>query len=159
MDNSHLAAPIRNHLSATSRLAISSGLLQLHESHLDYGCGRGSDVERLIAAGYKSTGYDPYYFPNTAIAADVVTMSYVLNVIEDPQLRRSALLHAWSLTRKRLIVSANVRGSGIQEIDLGRRSDRGVWTKEYSYLELKAYIETVLAGLEQSSSPNKPQVG
>lgn len=155
MDNSHLAAPIRNHLSATSRLVINSGLLQLHESHLDYGCGRGSDVERLIAAGYKSTGYDPYYFPQTATAADVVTMGYVLNVIEDPQLRRSALLHAWSLTRKRPIVSANVRGSGIQEIDLGRISDRGVWTKEYSHLELKAYIETVLGVRAEKLSKDK----
>ncbi|NJL65494.1 MAG: hypothetical protein HC903_31580 [Methylacidiphilales bacterium] len=47
MNNSHLAAPHRNYLSATAKLILKLGLLTHHQTHLDYGCGRGGDVERL----------------------------------------------------------------------------------------------------------------
>lgn len=141
MNKSHLAAPIRHNLSATAKLVVTQGLLQLDESHLDYGCGRGGDVERLLAAGYKSTGYDPYYFKSAVLSADVVTMSYVLNVIQDPEERREALRQAWNLTKKRLIISANVRGSGIHQ---GEITTLGTFTKFYNHIELKAYIESTL---------------
>lgn len=141
-NKSYLAAPYRNYLSATAKAMLKYQLLSMDETHLDYGCGRGGDVERLSADGYKSTGYDPYYFPNAAIApVDVVTMSYVLNVIADPQERREALSHAWNLTKKRLIVSTNVRGCGIHE---GEYTRLGTFTKFYNHVELKAYIESTL---------------
>ena len=144
MNKSHLAAPIRHNLSATAKLVITQGLLKLDETHLDYGCGRGGDVERLLAAGYNSTGYDPYYFKCTIAPADVVTMSYVLNVIEDPEERRAALLHAWSLTKKHLIISANVRGSSSGGIHQGEITTLGTFTKFFNHIELKAYIESTL---------------
>ena len=145
LNKSHLAAPIRHNLSATAKLVITQGLLKLDETHLDYGCGRASDVERLQAAGYNSTGYDPYYFKCAiAPAADVVTMGYVLNVIQDPEERRAALRQAWSLTKKRLIVSANVRGNSSGGVDQGTITTLGTFTKFYNHIELKAYIESVL---------------
>ena len=55
------------------------GLLTKSETHLDYGCGYGKDVEELIDLGYQSTGYDPYYFPRCPEKADIVTLGYVLN--------------------------------------------------------------------------------
>ncbi|WP_026736157.1 DNA phosphorothioation-associated putative methyltransferase [Fischerella sp. PCC 9605] len=141
-DKSYLAAPTRKYLSATAKIMLKRQLLNIDETHLDYGCGKGGDVERLTAAGYKSTGYDPYYFPNSAIApADVVTMSYVLNVIADPLERREALRRAWSFTKKRLIVSANVRGAGNSPEQITKW---GTFAKYYSHVELKAYIESVL---------------
>lgn len=141
MNKSHLAAPYRKHLSATAKTMINRQLLSKAETHLDYGCGRGGDVEKLQTLGYFSTGYDPYYFPGTVKAADVVTMSYVLNVIPDPQERREALLNAWNLTKKRLIVSSNVRGGDINE---GYFTPLGTFKKSYSHIELKAYIQSVL---------------
>jgi hypothetical protein len=141
---SHLAAPYRHSLSALAQMLINRNLLALGETHLDYGCGRGGDVERLRSRGYDSRGYDPHYFPESTAPADVVTMNYVLNVIEDATERRDALLNAWSLTQRSLLVAANVRGSGVQSRHEGTVSSRGVWTKAYSHLELKAYLETVL---------------
>jgi hypothetical protein len=141
MNNSHLAAPYRNRLSATADTVLKTGLLSRTQTHLDYGCGRGGDVERLRELGYNCAGYDPYYFPGSVQSADVVTMSYVLNVIQDPLERREALLHAWSLTNKSLIVSANVRGSGIHA---GKFTPIGTFTKYYNHIELKAYIESTL---------------
>jgi hypothetical protein len=141
LNKSYLAAPIRHNLSATARLVVTQGLLKPDETHLDYGCGRGGDVERLRELGYNSTGYDPYYFPGIVSRSDVVTMGYVLNVIQDQSERREALLNAWSLTNKRLIVSANVRGSGIHQ---GEITPLGTFTKFYNHIELKAYIESSL---------------
>ncbi|BDA71574.1 hypothetical protein CAL7716_057400 [Calothrix sp. PCC 7716] len=141
MNNSHLSAPYRNHLSATAKLTIKLGLLQKEESHLDYGCGRGGDVERLQTMGYNSTGWDPHYFPGNKETADVVTMNYILNVIQDTSERRQALLTAWSLTKKRLIISANVRGAGLHE---GEVTSLGTFTKFFNHIELKAYIESTL---------------
>lgn len=41
-------------------------------------------------------GWDPYYFPDGAqIPSDAVLLTYVLNVIEDPEERRATLLRAW----------------------------------------------------------------
>ncbi|MEM7712874.1 MAG: methyltransferase domain-containing protein [Cyanobacteria bacterium P01_A01_bin.68] len=141
MNKSHLAAPHRKHFSATAKIMLNRQLLTKTETHLDYGCGRGSDVERLRSLGYSSTGYDPYYFPGVTKPADVVTMSYVLNVIANPQERREALLNAWKLTRKRLIVSSKVCGSGINS---GNFTSIGTFTKSYNFIELKAYIESTL---------------
>ncbi|MEM7579100.1 MAG: hypothetical protein AAF316_04475 [Cyanobacteria bacterium P01_A01_bin.80] len=140
-NKSYLAAPYRNHLSATAKTMLKQQLLSMEETHLDYGCGRGGDVERLRSLNYKSTGYDPYYFPNNPPTADIVTMSYVLNVIADPQERREALLNAWRLTNKRLIISSNVRGKGL---DPGNFTAIGTFSKSYNRIELKAYIESVL---------------
>jgi hypothetical protein len=42
------------------------------------------------------------------LPADVVNIGYVINVIEDTAERRQALLKAWSLTQKVLIVAAQV---------------------------------------------------
>lgn len=148
-NKSYLAAPYRKHLSATAKILLKQQLLSKEETHLDYGCGRGGDVERLRSPlwgacrtlDYQSVGYDPYYFPGVVEFADVVTMGYVLNVIQDPEERREALLNAWNLAKKRLIVSANVRGSGIHQ---GKTTPLGTFTKFYNYVELKAYIESVL---------------
>lgn len=140
-NKSHLAAPYRKHLSATAKATINHQFLSKAETHLDYGCGRGGDVERLRSLGYSSTGFDPYYFPGATKPADVVTMSYVLNVIADPIERREALLDAWKLANKRLIVSSNVRSSEVSE---GHFTPLGTFSKSYSHIELKAYIQSVL---------------
>ena len=74
----------------------------------DYGCGHGGDVQRLAQRGYTSSGWDPYYYPDAPrTAAEIVNLGYVINVIEDPTERCEALLQAWALTGKVLIVAAH----------------------------------------------------
>jgi len=54
---------------------------------LDYGCGRGFDVEYLKSLGYDAQGYDPYFskynHPEllTPDTYDVVLNFYVLNIV------------------------------------------------------------------------------
>ncbi|MBR8840803.1 MAG: DNA phosphorothioation-associated putative methyltransferase [Stigonema ocellatum SAG 48.90 = DSM 106950] len=142
-NNSHLAALHRKRLSSTARLILKRGLLSNDETFLDYGCGRGFDFQALESRGYNSVGYDPYYFPDTELKpADVVMFSYVLNVLQSPQERRESLLHAWSLTRKRIVIAAVVRGKAI--IDDGAFTKIGTFAKEWKHIELKAFIETNL---------------
>jgi len=60
---------------------------RLHGKIIDYGCGRGTDVEWLKARGYDVVGYDPYW-PEynrpellTDNTYDVVLCFYVLNIV------------------------------------------------------------------------------
>lgn len=74
-----------------------------------FGRGHGGDVARIAQQGYTSTGWDPYYLPDTPrTPADIVNLGYVINVIEDTGDRREALVKAWELTRKVLLVAAQV---------------------------------------------------
>jgi hypothetical protein len=57
------------------------------DSWLDFGCGKGTDVQYLNQLGFNATGYDPNHnqFSNPCVLAskyDVVSSIYVLNVIE-----------------------------------------------------------------------------
>jgi hypothetical protein len=128
--NSYLAAPKRDYLSLTARNLLKHKLLTEQDTHLDYGCGYGKDVEILKAKGYQSIGYDPYYFPDCPTEkADVVTCAYVLNVLTQRSDRILVLKQCWDKTRKRLIVSA----------EAGKKV-----THLFSLAELRATIEIAL---------------
>lgn len=145
----HKAALIRTDLSKPVRLALEAGLLTPETTFFDYGCGHGGDVERLGDRGYTSSGWDPYYRPDApCTSADIVNLGYVINVIEDTAERRDALLHAWNLTGKVLIVAAQVliedRVRGLMAYSDGVITRRNTFQKNYSQEELKAYIDQVL---------------
>ena len=78
----------------------------------------------------------------------MVNLGYVINVIEDLDERRQALINAWELTRKVLIVSAQVlindRGSGQLAYGDGIVTRRNTFQKYYEREELKNYIDEVL---------------
>lgn len=144
----HKAAKSRSVLSHPMAAAIAAGLLQPHHQHLDYGCGRGDDVRLLREMGYRSSGYDPYYFPDTPrLRVDVVTLFYVLNAIEIPRERCEVLCRACKLARSSLIVSAITTRSnnhpGTAWGD-GTIAQWGTFEKCYSHAELKQLIEDTL---------------
>lgn len=146
----HRAAMVRIDLSKPVKLAIESATLTKDTTFFDYGCGHGGDIDRLSKQGYISSGWDPYYQPNNPTApADIVNLGYVINVIEDPAERREALLKAWELTQKVLIVSAQVlideRTSGQIAYGDGIVTRRNTFQKYYEQQELKAYIDQVLS--------------
>lgn len=145
----HRAAIVRTDFSRPVRLAIEWAILNNNTTFFDYGCGHGGDVERIAARGNISAGWDPYYRPDTPhTSADVVNLGYVLNVIEDLDERRQALINAWELTCKVLIVSAQVlindRGSGQLAYADGIVTRRNTFQKYYEQEELKNYIDEVL---------------
>ena len=146
----HKAAIIRREISRPVRLAIEAEILTEEKTFFDYGCGHGEDLKFLRDRGYTSSGWDPYYQPNqTCVSADIVNLGYIINVIEDTQERRSALLKAWELTKQVLIVSAQVlideRQRGLVAYGDGIVTSRNTFQKYYQQEELKAYIDRVLA--------------
>lgn len=145
----HKAALKRSELSRPVRIAVEADLFTEGTTFFDYGCGYGGDVKRIENLGYASSGWDPYYRPNTDIEpADIVNLGYIINVIEDMAERRQALIEAWKLTRKVLIVSAQVlvddRRRGMVAYGDGVVTNRNTFQKYYEQEELKQYIERVL---------------
>ena len=62
---------------------------------LDYGCGKGFDVEQLKSLGFDITGYEPFasdkYLQVPSGKFDIITNNYVLNVIENPEERKELI--------------------------------------------------------------------
>jgi DNA phosphorothioation-associated putative methyltransferase len=77
--------------------------------------------------------------------ADVVNLGYVINVIEDTAERREALINAWKLAQKVLIVAAQVliddRTRGVIAYGDGIITRRHTFQKYYEQEELKFYID------------------
>jgi DNA phosphorothioation-associated putative methyltransferase len=99
--------------------------------------------------GLTSSGWDPYFRPDVPhTPADVVNMGYVINVIEDTAERRQALMNAWNLAQKVLIVAAQVliddRTRGVIAYGDGIITSRNTFQKYFEQEELKAYIDQVL---------------
>ncbi|MBW4582230.1 MAG: DNA phosphorothioation-associated putative methyltransferase [Tildeniella nuda ZEHNDER 1965/U140] len=144
----HKAAISRNDFSKPMRLALESGLFSQQTTFFDYGCGQGGDLERVAKLGYTSSGWDPHYRPDMALmAADVVNLGYVINVVESQTERREALIKAWELTQQVLIVAAQVLiAQGNSQIAYGDGviTSRNTFQKYYDQEELKLYIDQVL---------------
>ncbi|MBW4629254.1 MAG: DNA phosphorothioation-associated putative methyltransferase [Brasilonema octagenarum HA4186-MV1] len=145
----HKAAIFRTDLSRPVRLAIEWAIINNDTTFFDYGCGHGGDVERVANLGYTSSGWDPYYYPDTpCVPADVVNLSYILNVIEDTEERRQALCQAWELAHKVLIVAAQVLINAPSKTQVaysdGIVTSRNTFQKYYEQEELKRYIDETL---------------
>ena len=148
----HRAAIVRRDLSRPVRLALSAALIKRDESFFDFGCGHAEDVTILREQGYDTSGWDPHFFPRNELKrSDVVNLGYVLNVIENDQERRDALIKAWNLTRKVLIVAVQVwvgeASKGHLAYNDGFLTSRNTFQKYFEQQEIKDYIRSVL-GLE-----------
>ncbi|WP_103666887.1 DNA phosphorothioation-associated putative methyltransferase [Pseudanabaena sp. BC1403] len=145
----HKAAIHRPDLSKPVRLALEAELFTESSTFFDYGCGHGEDIKRISDRGFTSNGWDPYYRPQCdRTSAEIVNLGYIINVIESQIERREALIQAWELTQKVLIVSAQVLigdvGRGQIAYSDGVVSSRNTFQKYYEQEELKLYIDQVL---------------
>jgi DNA phosphorothioation-associated putative methyltransferase len=145
----HRAAIARVTASKPLRLALEAGLIPAGSTYFDYGCGHGIDIEYLQRLGYSSQGWDPHFRPHSPRQpADVVNLAYVINVIEDTGERRQALIEAWQLAEKLLIVAAQVLvehpTAGAIPYGDGIITRRQTFQRYYDQEELKAYIDQVL---------------
>ena len=97
----HRTAISRGALSRPLRFAVESGLIHPQSTVLDYGCGRGDDVQVLRAHGIQCQGWDPVYQPEgERREAHVVNLGYVVNVIEDTHERAQTLCAAWQYAHR-----------------------------------------------------------
>ncbi len=145
----HLAALQRSSLSSPTQALLKYGLIGAGDRVFDYGCGFGSDVEGLRAAGLAATGWDPYYAPDTPkTSAEVVNLGFVLNVIERPLERALALREAFGLAQRCLavavITSSRASLASCRPYADGHLTRLGTFQKFYLPEELKSFIETTL---------------
>lgn len=76
---------------------------------MDFGSGRGQDVHRLRDLGIDAYGWDPHFNPDAPKwSSDIVLLTYVLNVIDDPVERLAVLREAWDLAGRVLVVSVRL---------------------------------------------------
>lgn len=145
----HKTAIKRNKLSRPVNILVESGLVRPDSSFFDYGCGHGQDLEILEKNGFVSLqGWDPFFRPEAdKKKASVVNLGYVLNVIENPNERKDALLSAFELAEDVLCISVMTKAQKSYE---GTEYNDGVLTslntfqKYFEQSEIKNYIESLL---------------
>lgn len=155
----HRTALVRGELSRPLRLAVADGLVCDDASVMDYGCGRGSDVRLLRVRGFDCVGWDPVHAPDgLRRASDIVNLGYVVNVIENPAERGEALVRAWDLCQRVLIVSARLRAD-TPEVTApfadGYVTRLGTFQKFYEQQELRTWIDQTL---DTASVPAAPGI-
>lgn len=100
---SHKTAIVRTKPSFLAKKALFFSSKFKIESILDWGCGRGDDFRFFQKHGFIADGYDPYWYPLREVNEgdslkkdryDLITCSYVLNVIKTPQQRIGCIIDA-----------------------------------------------------------------
>lgn len=140
------------------RIAVEHGIFQKSRSFLDYGCGRGADVEWLLSMGWKARGWDPVYRPATRrTRTETVALTYVVNVIEDLFEREKVLQEAWRLTMGTLVVSARLDDerddAHVRPRADGWMTNRGTFQRFYDHLELGEWIRATLGVEPVAAAP------
>jgi len=131
------------------RCLLRDGLVDSSRTLFDYGCGRGQDLDFLGDLQIPCSGWDPVHRPDGAVTpADVVNLSYVINVIENPQERFEVLKKAWSLCLGVLVVAAQLDFAAADKEHLafadGVLTSRNTFQKYYTQSELRSYLERTL---------------
>ncbi|WP_102523876.1 DNA phosphorothioation-associated putative methyltransferase [Vibrio tapetis] len=156
----HRTAIVRHDLSAPMKTLVKHGYLEGHHTIFDYGCGRGDDLRELEAHGLDAIGWDPNFRPDAdKVTSDIVNMGFVLNVIEDQDERLDALLGAWELTNKFLVVSVMLANESymaqFKPYKDGVITSRNTFQKYYAQSEIKSYLER---SLQEEAIPVAPGI-
>lgn len=148
----------RSGLSRPVQLALADGVLHRDRTLFDFGCGKGGDIARLHADGYRVDGWDPAHSPTAPVlAADVVNLGYVVNVIEDRDERAETVRRAWDLAGAVLVVAArpdweesqvrgHPRGDGIV-------TSKGTFQKFFGQDELRGWIGSLTGSEPVAAGP------
>lgn len=145
----HKTAIVRHDLSAPMKSLAKHGYLEGTNSIFDYGCGLGDDLRELEAHGLDALGWDPNFLPdNDKVRSDIVNLGFVLNVIEDQDERLEALITAWELADKFLVISVMLANekyiAQFKPYKDGVITSRNTFQKYYAQSEIKSYIERCL---------------
>jgi len=146
LSDRHKTAIGRSSLSMPARQALLDGVVHPQWTVLDYGSGRGGDVARLVHLGIPAVGWDPYHGGvRPGEPKDVVTLTYVVNVIENTAERQRVLSDAWSLSARCMVVSTRLTWerkqlNGIAVGD-GTVTRRNTFQRLFSPAELRSLVE------------------
>lgn len=156
----HKTALVRHSLSSPMKSLAKHGFFNDNYSLFDYGCGRGDDLRELQCHGLDALGWDPNHFPEgEKTSAAIVNLGFVLNVIEDKHERLEALIGAWELTEKLLVVSVMLANdefiAQFTPYKDGVITSRNTFQKYYQQAEIKSFIER---SLDESATAIAPGV-
>ena len=105
---------------------------------LDYGCGKGKDVIFYGQRAKFAAGYDPHSafgFNHAGTGFDIVTMTYVLNVIQTYEERVQALMFAAERMAKGGVLVVSTR----TPVEIDSQAQKSKWDKHGDgYLTSKA---------------------
>ncbi len=137
---------------------LRDGLLDKKRTLFDYGCGHGRDLDLLRDIEVRCSGWDPKFRPDAEIRrAEIVNLSYVLNVIEDQGERAATLRKAWDLCDSMLTVAAQIEFAApdkeLETFGDGYVTSRGTFQKYYNQHELRVYLESELGEDAISAAP------
>lgn len=154
----HRAAIRRSSGSTPIQWLLASDYVAADTTVLDYGCGHGDDVALLKSSGVDAVGWDPYYAPeNEKRPSQVVSLAFVLNVIENPSERAAVLRDAWALTERLLLVTVRTKSDEPpnpgQALGDGYVTSRGTFQKYFAPGELQ---ETAREALSVRGVPLSP---
>lgn len=146
----------RDRLSVPARAAVTDQVITADTSVLDYGCGRGDDVRHLTDMGVRAKGWDPHFLPDPPpTRADVVLLTYVLNVIEDLHERAATLRRALKFAKQCLIVSSRLRWDDVDGVEHhdGVVTGRGTFQALHRPRELRLWTQMVTGIAPLSAGP------
>jgi DNA phosphorothioation-associated putative methyltransferase len=147
----------RTDLSRPVRAALKDGIVSPTTAVFDYGCGLGDDVRRLQEQGISASGWDPAHQPNgPKIAADVVNLGYVVNVVERPDERAASLRDAWRYARSVLVVAARLKADADERFaayEDGVITRMQTFQKFYEQHELRDWIAHTLGETPVAAAP------
>ena len=149
MSRRDLTAIARNEASRPLRLLLEQQVISPGSTVLDFGSGRGADVSHLQSLGVKSKGWDPFFSPTTRkTKTQIVTLTYVLNVIENTTERAETLRTAWDLCTSLLAVSTRLEDerdeAHIRPVGDGWMTSRGTFQKFYDHTEFGEWLEATI---------------
>mgnify|MGYP003503236402 FL=1 len=139
--------------TAISRQKMSRPMKKLLESGkfdnvrvLDYGCGKGFDVEYLNSMGFDIKGYEPFasdkYLQLPSGKFDIVTSNYVLNVVENPQERKELIEKMKKMSNGEVYITVRADKKSInsttwKSYNDGYLTPKGTFQKIYDEKSLK----------------------
>jgi DNA phosphorothioation-associated putative methyltransferase len=147
----HRTALKRKKLSSCMGALVDSSLVTNKSKIFDYGCGRGDDVSILAQNNFENvSGWDPYFAKDNVIPkkSEFVSLSFVLNVIEDVDERHSVLKKAFKIASKALVFSVMLEHQNTLQFAYpfndGYLTSINTFQKYYSAPEIEAVVKEQL---------------
>lgn len=147
----HRTALKRKKLSSCMGALVDSSLVTNKSEIFDYGCGRGDDVSILAQNNFeKVSGWDPFFAKDNAIPkkTEFVSLSFVLNVIEDADERHCVLKKAFKIASKALVFSVMLEHQNTLQFAYpfndGYLTSINTFQKYYSAPEIEAVVKEQL---------------
>ena len=147
----HRTALKRKKLSSCMGALIDSSLVTKASEIFDYGCGRGDDIAILGENNFaKVVGWDPYFAKDNKIPkqSEFVSLSFVLNVIDEPDERHFVLKNAFKIASKALVFSVMLEHQNTLQFAYpfsdGYLTSINTFQKYYSAAQIEAVVKDQL---------------